>query len=76
MLTANEALTRDEALAIAEATADKIAPDLAHYDPKTGFSAKYGYGRINAAKAVRAAEAFKKYTSREAQTGAARTGRL
>lgn len=76
MLSVNGALTRDEALAMLEATADKIDPDVARYDPVTGFSQKYGYGRVNAARAVRAAEAYKKYTQREREAGAARTTRL
>lgn len=65
MLTVNDGLSRNEALAMVLATADKVHPELAAYDPQTGFSKKYGYGRINAARAVRAAELFRKYTQRD-----------
>lgn len=68
MLSVNENLTRDEALAMVLATADKVHPDLARYDP-SGFSQKYGFGRINAAKALRAVEVFRRYSSKS------RTGR-
>jgi subtilisin family serine protease len=70
VLSVNPELTRDEALSIVLSTTDKVQPDLAHYDPHTGFSKKYGYGRINAGKAVRAAQAFKKYTKGEKRIGA------
>lgn len=73
MLSVNPALTRAEALAMVEATADKIDPAAAHYDAQTGFSQSHGYGRINAGKAVRAADAFRRYTRIERQGGAART---
>jgi subtilisin family serine protease len=69
MLSVNENLTRDEALAMVLATADKVHPDLAGYDP-SGFSLKYGFGRINAAKALRAVEVFRKYSSK-GKTGSA-----
>jgi subtilisin family serine protease len=62
MLSVNGELTRDEALAMVLSTADKIQPSLANYDPRTGFSTKYGYGRINAANAVRAAEVFRRFS--------------
>lgn len=65
MLSVNNELTRDEALAIVLATADKIDPVSAQYN-QSGFSQKYGYGRINASKAVRAAEVFRQYTRRAA----------
>lgn len=65
MLDANRSLTRNEALAMVLATADKVQPQLANYDPQTGFSNKYGYGRINAAAAVRAAELFHRYTRQD-----------
>jgi subtilisin family serine protease len=64
MLSLNENLTRDEALAMVLATADKVHPELAMYDP-SGFSMKYGFGRINAAKALRAVEVFRKYSRKE-----------
>lgn len=65
VLSVNGELTRDEAVSIVTSTADKVHPELADYDARTGFSRKYGYGRINAAKAVRAALAFKKHARRE-----------
>lgn len=67
MLSLNENLTRDEALAMVLATADKVHPELAQYNP-SGFSQKYGFGRINAAKALRAVEVFRKYSSKEKGT--------
>jgi subtilisin family serine protease len=66
MLSVNPELTRDEALAMVIATADKVSPVEANYNSRTGFSLKYGYGRIHAGKAVRAAEVFHKYTRRAA----------
>jgi len=42
-----------------------VHPELAAYDAQTGFSQKYGYGRINAARAVRAAQVFRKYTQKD-----------
>lgn len=65
LFAVNDELTRNEALAMVLATADKIAPVAAKYDPVSGFSTKYGYGRINAGKAVRAAQVFRKYTGKE-----------
>ncbi len=65
LLSVNDELTRNEALAMVLATADKVQPDSAHYDPRTGFSNKFGYGRINAGKAVRAAQVFRKYTQKD-----------
>jgi len=50
MLAANSALSRDEVRAILEQTADKIGPANS-YDAK-GHSNDFGFGRINAAKAV------------------------
>lgn len=63
MFSLNDNLTRDEALSMVLATADKVHPDLASYD-SSGFSRKYGFGRINAAKALRAVEVFRKYSSK------------
>jgi hypothetical protein len=45
------------------ATADKVHPEFAAYD-SSGFSRKYGFGRINAAKALRAVEVFRKYSNK------------
>ena len=44
-------------------SAKKIQPDLAGYDPDHGFSATYGYGRVDAGAAVSAALATP-YSSR------------
>lgn len=66
MLSVNPELTRDEALDLVLRSADKVQPEIAAYDPVTGFSSKYGYGRINAARAVSAAKAFKKYSKAKA----------
>ena len=63
MFSINENLTRDEALSMVLATADKVHPELAIYD-SSGFSRKYGFGRINAAKALRAVEVFRKYSNK------------
>lgn len=65
MLAVNGGLTRNEAVAMVLATADKIRPELAAYNPRTGFSSKYGYGRINAARAVGAAQLFRQYSQRD-----------
>ncbi len=63
MFSLNENLTRDEALSMVLATADKVHPEVANYDA-SGFSRKYGFGRINAAKALRAVEVFRKYSNK------------
>jgi subtilisin family serine protease len=63
MFSINQNLTRDEALSMVLATADKVHPELANYDA-SGFSRKYGFGRINAAKALRAVEVFRKYSNK------------
>jgi subtilisin family serine protease len=73
MLAVNDGLSRDEALAIVEATAAKVSPEDAQYDAQTGFSHKYGFGRIDAARAVRAAAAFRKYSRSERGAGPGRT---
>jgi len=49
VLSANSALTRDEVYEIFKTTADKVGDD--DYD-ENGFSEYYGFGRINACKAV------------------------
>ncbi len=51
LLSVNSSLTRQEVQEILKATAEKIAPGDASYDA-TGFSDRYGYGRINAHLAV------------------------
>jgi subtilisin family serine protease len=43
-------LTRDEALSRMRTSAIKISPEEADYDPHTGHSLKYGYGRASASK--------------------------
>ena len=73
MLSINPELTRNEALAIVEASAAKIDPTVAAYDPVSGFSKTHGFGRIDAGKAVRAAEAFRKYSRSERPSGQAQT---
>lgn len=61
MLSVNAELTRDEALGLLTSTAEKIRATEAQYDAR-GFSRLYGYGRIQAARAVAAAQAFRKYS--------------
>ncbi|MGR3309366.1 MAG: S8 family serine peptidase [Candidatus Brocadiales bacterium] len=51
MLSVNGTLSRSNVQEILQYTADKINPVDANYDA-SGFSEKYGYGRINAYKAV------------------------
>lgn len=55
MLSANNSLTRLQVLDILRHTAEQIKPFDANYNPTTGFSNRYGYGRVNAAAAVEAA---------------------
>lgn len=62
MLTANPELTRELALDLLIRNTDKVYPELAHYGPHNGFSRKYGYGRLNAERAVRAAQGHKRYS--------------
>ena len=62
MLTVNPDLTRDDAVELVLRHADKIQPELANYAPDTGFSNRYGYGRINAGRAVSAANKLKRYS--------------
>lgn len=54
MLSANPALDRDAVKQILADTADKI-DNGGGYDPQTGHSDQYGYGRVNAGAAVEAA---------------------
>lgn len=51
MLHANPALTADEVQTILHETADRVSSASAKYDA-TGFSPQYGYGRVNALRAV------------------------
>jgi hypothetical protein len=51
MLEANPKLTADDVQTILQHSADRIAPADARYDVQ-GFSMRYGYGRVNALRAV------------------------
>lgn len=51
LLSVNPQLTRIEVQDILQATAEKIAPGDANYDAN-GFSDHYGYGRVNAHRAI------------------------
>jgi hypothetical protein len=44
-------LTTEDVQTILQQSADRIAPEDAKYDAK-GFSMRYGYGRVNALRAV------------------------
>ena len=55
ILEANPRLTQQEVKDILRITADKIDTDHGHYD-RNGHSHWYGYGRVNAAKAVKLAK--------------------
>ena len=50
LLSKNPRLTRAEVKEVLEATADKIGPKPYN---RNGFNREYGYGRVNAAKALR-----------------------
>jgi hypothetical protein len=56
ILSVNKNLTATDVRIVMEHTCDLIAPDDAQYNGITGKSLKYGYGRINAEKAVKAAQ--------------------
>lgn len=58
VLQANPQLTAGEVQNILQQTADRIAPADARYD-KRGFSMRYGYGRVNALRAVAVAYEMK-----------------
>ena len=55
MLSVNNHLTAEEGRAIIRDTCDRIDPAHANYDAR-GWSPQYGYGRINAAAAVKRAQ--------------------
>jgi len=55
MLSVNPNLTAFQVQAILQKTADKVNPAAAQYN-SYGFSLKYGYGRVNASRAVRMAQ--------------------
>jgi subtilisin family serine protease len=49
-------LTREEALSRMKRSAIKASPEVAQYDPKTGHSLRYGYGRANGARLFKIAK--------------------
>lgn len=49
ILSANPDLTRDQVKQVLKDTADKTGPD---HDPQSGHSERFGFGRVNAEKAV------------------------
>ena len=53
----NPDLTLEEAMDILKQSSDKINPETGFWD-ETGFSVKYGYGRVNLEKAARLAAGF------------------
>ncbi len=55
VLRANNNLTSEQVRRVLQHSADQISPVQANYDPVTGKSEFYGYGRINAQRAVQAA---------------------
>lgn len=55
VISANPLLTADDVRIIMEHTANPINSSVAHYDPVTGRSLKYGYGRVDAYGAADAA---------------------
>jgi len=55
VLSVNPKLTATDVRIIMEHTCDQVSPDDAHYDGITNKSLTYGYGRINAERAVKAA---------------------
>ena len=59
ILSANSKLTYKQVKDILRLTADKIDPEKGNYN-ENGHSEKYGYGRVNAAKAVELAGLIKK----------------
>jgi subtilisin family serine protease len=68
MLSVDPALTGREVKEILEATADKIDPAAARYDA-SGFSARAGHGRVNAARAL--AQVVERLAARAAVAGGA-----
>ncbi|HEV8663503.1 MAG TPA: S8 family serine peptidase [Candidatus Methylomirabilis sp.] len=56
VLSVNPSLTAAEVRQVLEATADKVDPGWGRYDAR-GHSRYYGYGRVNAGRAVREAQA-------------------
>ncbi len=56
VLSVNPRLTATDVRILMEHTCDRVSPDDARYDGITGKSLKYGFGRVNAASAVKAAQ--------------------
>lgn len=56
VLSVNPNLTATQVRILMDHSTDLISPDLARYDPITGHSTEYAFGRINARKAVLAAQ--------------------
>jgi subtilisin family serine protease len=52
VLSLNDKLSSKEAINILKISAEKVHPSKARYDPRTGFSLRYGYGRVDASKAL------------------------
>lgn len=73
VLSANAALSATDVRTILRETADKIDKAGGDYDAD-GHSAKYGYGRINAAAAVTAALALKKPATAKKASGSKARG--
>jgi len=65
VLSVNPRLTAAEVRQVLEATADKVDPRGGRYDAR-GHSRYYGYGRVNAARAVREARDRRQSQSRRA----------
>ncbi len=59
VLSANPELTANEVVLVVEHTCDKVSPDDAQYNTIGNRSLTYGYGRVNAGRAVRAARLAK-----------------
>jgi subtilisin family serine protease len=59
VLSVNPGLTAPEVRDVLQSTADKVDPRGGRYDAR-GWSAYYGYGRVNAARAVREARVRRK----------------
>ncbi len=56
ILSINDNLDRVQVMELLRHTAQQVSPDDAEYDPTESFSVFYGYGRIDAAAAVEAAQ--------------------
>ncbi|MEK6674295.1 MAG: S8 family serine peptidase [Planctomycetota bacterium] len=56
ILSMNPDLTADDVRVVLEHSADRVSESDAQYHPITGRSARYGFGRVNARRAVEAAQ--------------------